>query len=36
MVSKENKKVRHAVEEMDAIEARLFNIFEIHQYLCVS
>lgn len=34
MVSKENREVRHVVEEMDAIEARLFNIFGMHQYLC--
>ncbi len=34
MVSKDNLKVRHVVEEMDAIEARLFNVFSMDQYLC--
>jgi hypothetical protein len=33
MVSKETRKVRHVVEEMDAVEARLFNIFRMAQYV---
>ena len=33
MVSKEGMKVRHVVEEMDAVEARLFNIFRMAQYV---
>ena len=34
MVSKDNMKVRHVVEEMDAVEARLFSVFSMDQYLC--
>jgi hypothetical protein len=33
MVSKEGMRVRHVVEEMDAVEARLFNIFRMAQYV---
>ena len=33
MVSKEGMKVRHVVEEMDAVEARLFNISRMAQYV---
>jgi hypothetical protein len=33
MVSKEGMKVRHVVEEMDAVEARLFNIFRMAHYV---
>jgi len=33
MVSKNNMKVRHVVEEMDAIEAKLFSAFSMDQYL---
>ncbi|MCK5111980.1 MAG: hypothetical protein KAQ84_00420 [Thermoplasmatales archaeon] len=33
MVSKESMKVCHVVEEMNAIEARLFNIFRKAQFV---
>lgn len=32
--SKDNTKVHHVVEEMDAIEARLFSVFSLGHYLC--
>jgi hypothetical protein len=33
MVSKETRKVRHVVEEMDAVEARLFDRFRMDRWV---
>jgi len=32
-VSKENMKVKHIVEEMDAVEARLFSAFKMDRFI---
>jgi len=33
IVSKENMKVKHIVEEMDAVEARLFSAFKMDRFI---